>query len=203
MLEIIYHRSYAPPHVILRAVGGTARSWQWWAVVSATGGLIGAQLWHTVTRRNRWPFCSYDMFSERLGNQASQVRVILATESGRLHGPDDPWGLLPLEMFRIDSVFRLVFDGDAASTVKDSFCVTVLDRLNWHHWPRWDEVRRSLRPPIGDRFVALAVYLVLVDFERNNPDDRADVIEVRLLHRYDPQNRLSSSALHDMWKVVA
>ncbi|GEM30839.1 hypothetical protein NN3_18460 [Nocardia neocaledoniensis NBRC 108232] len=170
-------------------------------MVGAAEGLIGIQLWHVIREQNRWPFCSYNMFNYRLGDRSSQIRVVLATDSGQIDGPNDPWGLLPLEMFRIDSMFRLVFDGDVPSAVRDSFCRTVLDRLNRHSWPRWDQVRRSLRPPAGGRFVAIAVYLVLVDFTVNNPEDRADVVGTRLLHRYDPDGRLSSST-HDLWHGV-
>jgi hypothetical protein len=126
------------------------------------------------------------MFSYRLGGTSTQLRVLLATDHGYLHGPDDPWGLLPVEAFRIDSILHLVFSGGVPAEIKDGFCEQVLGRLNASKWRKWDEIKDSYHLPDGHQFVALAVYLVEVDFVVADPDDRSDVVRAQCLHCFDP-----------------
>ena len=142
--------------------------------------------------RNRWPFCTYNMFNYRLGVSATQLRVLLATDQGYLYGPDDPWGLLPIESFRIDAILRQVFCHDVPPGVRDEFCEQILERLNKGAWRQWDEVRGSFYRPVSHKFAAIAVYLVEVDFRHNNPVDRADVIWAECLHRFDPGRLLEA-----------
>jgi hypothetical protein len=126
------------------------------------------------------------MFNYRLGASATQLRVLLATDRGYLHGPDDPWGLLPIESFRIDSILRKVFCDYAPHILRDKFCEQFLERLNGTGWRKWDEIRGSIRRPEGHRFAAIAIYLVEVDFRYNDPNDRADAVRAACLHCFDP-----------------
>ncbi|MFG2357838.1 hypothetical protein [Streptomyces sp. NPDC048521] len=158
-----------------------------WAAVVASGLLyLGMQVGHTVRNSNRWPWCSYNMFSYRSRDRAYQARVRLFTDRSTVVGPADPWGLLPLEFFRVVSLVDDVFIEMREQGRQEQFCRSVIELLNTSSWSRFDERRASFTPPPGERFVAIEVYLVVVDFRVCDPQDRTDVVSAELLHRHDP-----------------
>jgi hypothetical protein len=157
------------------------------ALIAGAVALISAQFWHTLRDRNRWPLCSYNLFNYYIPDRYPQVRVRLVTDRGSVVGPTDPWGVLPLEFFRVVSVIERVFLVCEDREVKDRFCRRVLRRLDASPWSGWDEIKGSYRPPPGERFVAMDLYLVEVDFDRCDPRDRQHVVSAVLLHRHDPQ----------------
>ncbi|MEU1308346.1 hypothetical protein ABZ419_05530 [Streptomyces cinnamoneus] len=157
------------------------------AVILGTAtAYLGAQLWHTVRDRNRWPFCAYNMFNYRVPETWEQLRIVLYDDRGRTTGPQDPWGLLPVEFFRVVSILESVLIGNQDEKLKEEFCERTLHRLNTARWPDFDEVRASAALPDGRPFAALEVYLVEVDAVRCDPRDRASVLSAGLLHRHDP-----------------
>lgn len=161
-------------------------SLRWWLVTVAAVVGFTAQGWHTVLGRNRWPLCTYDLFAYHLPEQMPQARVRLTTAAGSVVGPADPWGLLPLEFFRVVSILERVFFTNDDSAVRDDWCCAVLNGLNAAPWKAHDEVRAALAPPLSERFVALEVFLVHVDFALCESDDRLHVLSAELVHAYDP-----------------
>ncbi|MEW2577311.1 hypothetical protein [Streptomyces syringium] len=172
------------------------------AVILGTAtAYLGAQLWHTVRDRNRWPFCAYNMFNYRVPEAWEQLRIVLHDDRGRTTGPLDPWGLLPVEFFRVVSILESVLITNQDEPLKEEFCVRTLNRLNTAPWPDFDEVRASVALPDGRPFVALEVYLVEVDAVRCDPRDRASVLSARLLHRHDPGRVTGPDGPH--WRPAA
>jgi hypothetical protein len=174
----------------------------WAAVVAASIAYLGIQVRQTVKDRNAWPFCAYNMFNYYLPDRFQQARVVLATDRGELVGPADPWPLLPLEFFRVISIIERVFITCEDRDVRDDFCRRVLHRLNTRPWRDWDEIRGSFRPPAGQRFAGLELYLVDVDFTRCDPVDRTHVLSADLVHRHDPEGVFAGRADRGLWRFV-
>lgn len=170
-------------------------------VTGATLVTLGTQAWHVVRDRNRWPLCTFNLFNYHLSDEYPQARVRLVTVEGSVVGPADPWGLLPLDFFRVVSIIERVFFTNEDVSVRERWCAAVLRGLNDAPWPSWDEVRGSLRPPAGERFAALELYLVQVDFVRCDPGDRSAVLRAELLHRHDPAGVAAGLAPPD-WHLV-
>jgi hypothetical protein len=158
----------------------------WALLLGGTAVVLGVQLHHTLRNTNRWPWCSYNMFSYRKRATAQQLRTRLITERGSIVGPADPWGLLPLEFFRVVALLERLFFTEDDQAARERFCRQTLDRLNRRPWGGWDEVKAALVVPAGERFVALELYLVDIDFDRCEPADRTHVVAVELVHRHDP-----------------
>lgn len=156
-------------------------------------GLLGhlvIQMWHTLADRNRWPFCSYNMFSFRAKDLQTHRRVRLVTDRGAVLGPMSVWGLLPLEFFRVDTLVKKVFLQNTDPQLMDAFCADVIGRLNGRGWPAWDEVKKSPSPPPGHRVVALELYAVETDLMVDDPHDALQVRKATLVHSYDPDRVL-------------
>jgi len=189
---------------IVRRVVHIKPSLRWWVIAGSAAFYLALQLWHAIKDVNRWPICTYNLFNYHLDDTFPQARVRLITDRGNVVGPTDPWGLLPLDFFRVVSVLERMFfaepetvdgrdagpDPDGAARVRnelrDRWCATVLRGLNDVAWSAFDEVRVPLRPPAGERFTAFELYLVQVDFSRFDPNDRSQVVSANLIHRYDP-----------------
>lgn len=157
------------------------------AVLGATAVLAAVQMWQTIRNRNDWPFCAYNMFNYRVPARWEQLRVALYDDAGNRTGPIDPWGLLPLEFFRVVSLLDVVFLRGRDAALQTEFCERTLHRLNTTRWRDFDEVRGSVRSPSGRPFAALELYLVDVDQKQCDPTDRASVLAARLVHRHDPR----------------
>src|ERR1700722_1181302 len=127
-------------------------------------GYLAVQLLHTWQDRNNWPFCSYNMFSYQLGNRQTQQRVTLVTDQGAVLGPAPPWGLMPVEFFRVERILDYVFVKNPDKKLKDAMCGAIINRLNTTQWAGWDEIRNSFTPPSGHQIVALEFSYVDVDF---------------------------------------
>jgi hypothetical protein len=159
----------------------------------ATFGYLAVQSVCTMRNSNSWPFCSYNMFSYRVGDRCHQPRVRLVTDRGTVLGPTDPWGLLPVDFFRVESILKIIFSARASRRVRDRFCADVLRRLNARPWPRWEEVVESFRPAPGERFVGMELSVVEVDFEVCDPNDRAVALNSRVIHLHDPSGAFPGS----------
>lgn len=121
-----------------------------WAAIVAGGLLyLGAQVAHTLRNTNNWPWCAYNMFSYHSGDRAYQARVRLLTDCGTAIGPTDPWGLLPLEFFRVVSLIDDIFIEHPEDNRQESFCRSALDLLNSSSWRNFDERRASFTPRGG------------------------------------------------------
>ncbi|MFI6761058.1 hypothetical protein ACIBF5_18170 [Micromonospora sp. NPDC050417] len=173
----------------------------WLLTIGATALTLGLQMRHTVKNTNRWPWCSYNMFSYRKSHRAMQLRTRLVTASGVCVGPTDPWGLLPLEFFRVISLLERIFFTQQDMAVREEFCRGVLARLNRAPWKGWDEVKPALLAPPGQRFAALELYLVAVDFDRCDPVDRLHVESVELVHRHDPDG-VAATCPPPRWRLL-
>ncbi|MFD0563923.1 hypothetical protein ACFQ2M_19345 [Kitasatospora saccharophila] len=142
------------------------------------------------------------MFAYRKRARAWQLRVRLITGDGQQVGPADPWGLLPMEFFRVVSTLERIFFTEQDHAAREEFCREVLARLNDRPWRGWDEVKAALAPPAGQRFAAMELYLVEVDFDQCDPSDRTYVVSAELLHRHDP-SAVAAELPQPQWRFVA
>lgn len=152
--------------------------------------------------KNRWPLCTYSLFNYRLPEKMPQFRVRLLTAEGSAEGPVDPWGLLPLDFFRVISILERIFLVNDDVAIRDQWCGIVMHQLNTAPWRGRDEVRAAIRPPVTEHFTALELYLVEVHYTLCDPHDRSSVLSAELVHRYDPQD-LSSLMGPPEWHIVA
>ncbi len=155
-------------------------------VLALAGAALGGNFWHTFRNRNTWPWCSYNMFSYHSRPRRPQLRVAVHDAQGTMHGPVDPWGLLPVEFFRVVSALDKVLITNQDEQVRADFCARTVALLNDVRWRDFDEVRASLEMPSGAPIAALDLYLVEVDDRACDPRDRAAVLSASLLHRHDP-----------------
>lgn len=169
-------------------------------VLWGTSTYLAVQMWHTLRKKNAWPFCAYDMFNYYVLERRYQLRIALYDARGRVTGPLDPWGVLPLEFFRVVSILEMVYFSNQKDEVKKDFSERTLRRANRTSWEDFDEVRAVVRSASGAPFVAFDLYLVEVDSERCDPVDRASVLSTELVYRHDPDGVVSDSALR--WALV-
>ncbi|TDD20285.1 hypothetical protein [Nonomuraea diastatica] len=142
------------------------------------------------------------MFNYYIPDRATQLRVVLMTDKGRVIGPADPWPLLPLEFFRVISFIIRVFISSPDKVVRDRFCEAAIKGLNERPWRDWDEVRASFTAPPGERFAGMELYMVEVDFRMCDPGDRAHVLKADLIHRYDPGGWFGDAPERSFWRTV-
>lgn len=170
----------------MSALGRKTPGYRWW-LVSSIAAALGTQARYMIKNKNRWPACTFNLFNYHLPDQMPQFRVRLITAEGSVVGPTDPWGLLPLDFFRVVSIVEQIFYANSDPDVMDRWSAAVLRQLNTSPWRRRDEVRASLRPPGTEQFAALEVYLAQVHYTRCDPGDRCAVLSVELMHRHDPR----------------
>lgn len=126
--------------------------------------VLGAQLAHTVLDRNRWPFCSNNMFNRALPRRFEQFRVRLRDDEGWT-GLLDVYGLLPLEFFRIVETFDQVYVAPRVSQeTRRRFTRELLSEMNENPWRRFDEIHPPPVPRSG-RWLDLKAYVVWVDLD--------------------------------------
>ncbi|SDT83353.1 hypothetical protein SAMN05216371_8174 [Streptomyces sp. TLI_053] len=161
------------------------------ALAAALTGHLALQLFHTLTDRNTWPYCSYNMFSFHAKGVQTRWHVKLVTDGGLVLGPVSAWGLLPLEFFRVDAIIKKVFLQNVDPDLRTSFCESVLVRLNTRPWRGWDEVKRPPVPPAGQRIVAMELCTVELDLVTTDAQGRPRIRGTRLIHTHDPDRVLS------------
>lgn len=157
---------------------------------AATAAFLAKQFHQTWRKRSDWPFTSYDMFSYSLPETYQQLRVVPYDRAGASYGPFDPWGLLPLEFFRVVSILQGLFMRPLRWDSRAEFCELVLDWINDRPWADFDETRPSLPNYKGERIVALELFLVEVCRDCD-PVHRDDVHSFRRLYRHDPLSVVS------------
>jgi hypothetical protein len=156
------------------------------AVLGLGLAYLAAQMAHTMANAKRWPFCPYDMFSFHIAERQSHRRIRLITNRGTVLGPVNPWGLMPLEFFRVDDIVKKALIGCQIPETRDAFCEAVLARLNDKRWKSWDEIRGGYHPPPNERISGLELYVVDVELAVHDLHDPLDVANARLVYRYDP-----------------
>jgi hypothetical protein len=146
------------------------------------GAVLAGQFFHTVVDRNRWPFCSNNMFNRTLPRRFAQLRIKLR-DGDEWTGLRQVYGLMPLEFFRVVDIFAAVLLENEDDELKDRFCRTVLRRLNTRPWRASDEVRRSERPTHHRGFTGLEVLMVTVDVGDYSMADDGPLYDVQVLYR--------------------
>jgi hypothetical protein len=139
------------------------------------------------------------MFSYQLGDNQQQQRIRLVTDRGAVLGPTNPWGLMPVEFFRVEKILEQVFLAHSSTALKDEFSAALLNRLNKRRWRNWDEIRAPFHPPPGHQIVAMELYLVDIDFATCDPADPRQVRQATLLHRHDPLGVLAIGDSEPPW----
>lgn len=152
-------------------------------VLTATVGYLAKQVWHTLRRRNAWPFCSYDMFSYPLGTRIPQPRVELRDELGTTD-PLPVYGLLPVEFFRAVAIIGGVFYADTDDQAKDRFAAGMLRRLNERPWPAFDERHASIRPRTAQGWTGMRLLGVTIDLADYRPSDDKPLHDVKTFYSY-------------------
>ncbi|MEV4398201.1 hypothetical protein [Nonomuraea sp. NPDC049607] len=144
--------------------------------------VLAGQFFHTVVDRNRWPFCSNNMFNRALPRRFPQLRIRLR-DGDEWTGLRQVYGLMPLEFFRVVDIFATVLLENTDDEVKERFCRTILDRLNTRPWPNYDEVRRSERPTHPRGFTGLEVIMVSIDVGDYSMTDDGPLYDHQVLYR--------------------
>jgi hypothetical protein len=144
-----------------------------------------AQIFGPVAPRLRiWPFCPYDMFAFPTDYNVIYHRIVL-TEADGTQQVVDPGNVLPVEFFRANVLFALLFGSGSDrrmqrwygvgrdENLKRTICQAALRRLNSDPWRAFDETFAAARPRsrgAAARFVAMTVVLDHYDFARYDPD---------------------------------
>lgn len=150
---------------------------------AATGAYLLAQFAHTWRRRNRWPLCSYDMFSYPLASRFPQPRVQLCDDEGST--PLMPvYGLLPVEFFRAVAIIDDVFYECRDEALKERFAETMVHRLNTRPWRAFDEVRASIRPRSPRGWTGFRLVDVTIDLADYRPGEDQPLHEVQPFFSY-------------------
>lgn len=160
----------------------------WTKIAAAAGTVLCIQIACTLSDRNVWPFCAYNMFNYHLDDTSEELRVVLHEEDGWSSTPLDPWGVLPLEFFRVVSILEEMYITRTDEIGRANFSQFLLDQLNTTSWRAFDEVAAGYRPRSGHVLVGLDIYLVAVHADYCDPRDRSQVVTARLLHRYNPRD---------------
>ncbi|WP_327088495.1 hypothetical protein OIE66_40300 [Nonomuraea sp. NBC_01738] len=147
-------------------------------------GVLAVQFYYTVVDRNRWPFCSNNMFNRTLPRRFPQLRIRLR-DGAEWTGLRQVYGLMPLEFFRVVDICAGVLLENEDPGVKDRFCETIVRRLNTRPWPGFDEVRRSERPVHPGGFTGLEILMVNVDVGDYRMADDAPLYDQQVLHRWE------------------
>lgn len=153
-------------------------SWGEGLFVAVASAYLLGQVFHTWTRRNRWPFCTYDMFSYPLDTRFPQPRVQLRDELGTTDVMS-VYGLLPVEFFRAVAIIDDVFYECEDTELKDRFAERMLCRLNERPWRAFDEVRASIRPRTARGWMGLRLLDVVIDMDDYRPSDDEPLHEVQ------------------------
>lgn len=151
---------------------------------AALGVLTMVQFVHTVRDRNRWPFCSNNMFNRVLPDRLPQLRVRLR-DGDQWTEPRSVYGLLPLEFFRVVDICAAVLMENEDRQVRDRFCLRVVQRLNSSPWRGFDEVSDSERPTAPNGFTGLELLLVTVDLADYSRSTDSPLHDQQVLHRWE------------------
>ncbi|GAA3836819.1 hypothetical protein GCM10022226_68440 [Sphaerisporangium flaviroseum] len=146
------------------------------------GAVLVGQFFHTVVDRNRWPFCSNNMFNRTLPRRFPQLRIRLR-DGDEWTGLRQVYGLMPLEFFRVVDIFAVILLENQDEELKDRFCRTILRRLNTRPWAAFDEVGRSERPTHPRGFTGLEVLMVTVDVADYRMADDGPLYDHQVLYR--------------------
>ncbi|MEY4544678.1 MAG: hypothetical protein RL685_873 [Pseudomonadota bacterium] len=125
------------------------------------GILVGAQLFATLTNRNRWPIPAQNMFSHLVPAVAKRLMVVLHDSKGG-ESVHFPYRILPVEFFRAQRLLHRVYIDSEDITRQANFAGALLQRLNHRPWNGFDEIDASVRPAVGTQFVGCD--LVLMEF---------------------------------------
>jgi hypothetical protein len=139
------------------------------------GILVGAQLFATLTNRNRWPIPAQNMFSHLVPEVARRLMVVLHDSQGG-ESVHFPYRVLPVEFFRAQRLLHRVYIESEDINRQANFAGALLQRLNCRPWNGFDEMDASVRPAAGTQFVGCD--LVLMEFtlpERVGYDPRANL----------------------------
>lgn len=124
--------------------------------LAAAGAQLAAGAIATLTNRNLWPVCSYNMFNDAFERNADELVVDLLTPRGWEEGHPAA-AAYPVPFFRANQVFaHLVVAGEPEERVR--FAHRVIDRLNHRRWRAFDETRApaaTARPVHGIRVCVL------------------------------------------------
>jgi hypothetical protein len=153
-------------------------------LTAGCGIFLGMQLGCTLHNRNRWPFCSYNMFAYDPEETYEALRVQLIDDSGEKTLVLDPWGLLPLDFFRVISALIEIYVVGEDEERKHAFGEATLAGLNGRPWSAFDEVRPQLRPPPGRRFVGFDLLYVHVDASSCDPVDRSSCVKQSVIYTH-------------------
>lgn len=152
-------------------------------LTAATCAYLLAQIGHTWRRRNRWPLCSYDMFSYPLAARFPQPRVQLCDDEGST-ALMPVYGLLPVEFFRAVAIIDDVFYECQDASLKERFAESIVHRLNTRPWRAFDEVRASVRPRTARGWTGFRLVDVMIDLDDYRPPDDQPLHEVQSFFSY-------------------
>ncbi len=154
---------------------------------AATAGVLARNAVATVRNRNRWPFCSYNMFYGVVPPEYPQLRGMIhwADPSGS-RPPDvvDVRGLLPFEFFRTVSLLEHVYVGPGTEADKEACARAICTGLNQRPWGPRDEVVPSIRRPHDPDVAGIDILLMRTAVDRLWDEQVEELYRYQLLYSY-------------------
>jgi hypothetical protein len=111
-----------------------------------------------------WPFCPYNLFAFRINLREVQYFQVILREDDGVTQTVAPGHVVPMEFFRANGILINVFWLGKDKARQDAIARTLLDHLNKHPWPEFDETYPAARPRPGHRFVGLDIVGAVWDF---------------------------------------
>lgn len=102
------------------------------------------QLFCTITNKNIYPFCSYNMFNRTFFGKYKQfeVRLINSLKNDSISVP--AYKIIPIEYFRADYImYNIYYSNDEKK--KYEFSKAILDNLKYNPWTGFDEIYGSIK----------------------------------------------------------
>lgn len=122
------------------------------------------QLVATMMNWSCWPISPYNMFHTTVGKTLGTYEADLTTAHLTTRVPIGQ--LLPFEFFRTKNILYRVFGNTAESAQQTKTAVAhyILDRINHHAWPSFDETWAS--PPMSPDgpYTGIQIWRVLYDY---------------------------------------
>ena len=100
------------------------------------------QILCTITNKNRYPFCTYNMFSKTYNGKYAQYEVYLTNTTKHKSFLCPAYKIIPIEFFRVNSVMDNIYNYDNKEQ-QEQLSKIILNTLNKTSWYHFDEIYSS------------------------------------------------------------
>lgn len=122
------------------------------------------QIWCTATNKNRFPFCTYNMFSKTYYGKYAQYEVLFINtlKDDSVFVP--AYKVLPIEFFRVNSIMDNIYANDNSKR-QDNFSKLIIETLKNKPWIHFDEIYSSVE---FNNFNEIFICVCEFSFDENN-----------------------------------